>query len=68
MDGNRRFERFFRWARPRHDPREVDAADMGTAFGMELTLDASQRAASDTDAEEPEVRERTGASPTDRSD
>lgn len=39
MDGKRSIGRFFGWARPQPAPDELDAADVGTAFGMELSLE-----------------------------
>jgi hypothetical protein len=38
MDSKRGIGRFFGWTRPQHAPEEPDAADVGTAFGMELSL------------------------------
>ena len=42
MDGKRSIGRFFGWARPRPAPDELDAADVGTAFGMELSLEPAK--------------------------
>ncbi|MBN8491841.1 MAG: hypothetical protein J0M00_10515 [Burkholderiales bacterium] len=39
MDGKRSIGRFFGWARPQPAPDELDAADVGTAFGLELSLE-----------------------------
>jgi hypothetical protein len=45
MDGRPRIEHLFRWTRARPEPEAIDAADVGTAFGMELSIDeARQRA------------------------
>jgi hypothetical protein len=39
MDGKRGLQRLFRWPRLRPEPGAVDAADVGTAYGMELSID-----------------------------
>jgi hypothetical protein len=39
MDGKRGLQRLFRWPRVPAEPGAVDAADMGTAYGMELSID-----------------------------
>lgn len=51
MDGKRGLQRLFRWARTRPEPGAIDAADVGTAFGMELSIDeaSSNDAASKPD-------------------
>jgi len=49
MDGKLGFGRPWRWARARPDADvALDAADVGTAFGMELCIEAEQRASGDT--------------------
>jgi hypothetical protein len=50
MDSKLGLERLFRWARPRSASEVIDAADVGTAYGMELSIDASQQAADDAKA------------------
>jgi len=48
MDGKQGLGRLWRWARARADATPVpDAADVGTAFGMELSIEAERRAADD---------------------
>ena len=42
MDSKRGFGRFFGWSRPQPASDELDAADVGTAFGMELSLEADE--------------------------
>jgi hypothetical protein len=45
MVGRLRIKHLFRWTRARPEPEAIDAADLGTAFGMELSIDeARQRA------------------------
>lgn len=39
MDRKRGLQRLFRWPRLRPEPGAVDAADVGTAYGMELSID-----------------------------
>lgn len=39
MDGKRGLQRLFRWPRMPVEPGAVDAADVGTAYGMELSID-----------------------------
>jgi hypothetical protein len=39
MDGKRGLQRLFRWPRLRPEPGAVDAADVGTTYGMELSID-----------------------------
>jgi hypothetical protein len=63
MDGKSGWERLFRWARPRAHPQVVDAADVGTAYGMELTIDASQRAEDQAKARDEAARIRTEPPP-----
>jgi len=51
MDGKLGLDRLWRWARTRSDADvALDAADVGTAFGIELSIEAEQREASDTAA------------------
>ena len=51
MDGKLRLDRLWRWARVRPDADAApDAADVGTAFGMELSIEAEQREASEAAA------------------
>lgn len=42
MAGMLGLERLFAWARSRSAPRRVDPADVGTAYGMELSLDSAE--------------------------
>jgi hypothetical protein len=42
MDGKRALQRLFRWPRRRPEPGAIDAADVGTAYGMELSLDETR--------------------------
>jgi hypothetical protein len=39
MDGKKGLRRLFLWPRPRPEPKAVDPADVGTAFGMELVIE-----------------------------
>jgi hypothetical protein len=39
MEAKKGLQRLFRWPGPRPEPDAVDPADMGTAFGMELSID-----------------------------
>ncbi len=39
MDGKKGLHRLFRWPRLRPEPAAIDAADVGTAYGMELSID-----------------------------
>jgi hypothetical protein len=44
MAGKSGIERLFRWTRTRPESDAIDAAEVGTAFGMELSIeDARQR-------------------------
>jgi len=43
MDAKLRLERLFRWAFARAAPRSIDAAEVGTAYGMELSIDAARQ-------------------------
>jgi hypothetical protein len=43
MDGKLGLDRLWRWARTRPEADTVDAADMGTAFGMELSIFEAER-------------------------
>lgn len=64
MDDNKRgLQRFFRWARPRDGAQAIDAADMGTAYGMELSLDASQEAEDEARAATARVQARAPQPP-----
>lgn len=53
--------RFFGWVRPREAAPAPDPADLGTAFGLELSLgeptDWPADVGAGTTAEEPELRE-----------
>lgn len=54
MDGKQGLGRLWRWARARPAADVApDAADVGTAFGMELSIEAEKREASDTPAAKP---------------
>ena len=54
MDGKQGLGRLWRWIRARPDAEAaLDAADVGTAFGMELSIEAEQREARDTQANPP---------------
>jgi len=66
MDGKLGLERLFRWTRMRAEPQAVDAADMGTAYGMELTIDACQQAADEAKAKDAAARAKLDASPARR--
>lgn len=44
-------ERLFRWSRPRQ-PEPPDAAEVGTAFGMELSLQSDAADAAERKADE----------------
>ena len=49
-DGKQGLGRLWRWARSRLATDAMpDAADVGTAFGMELSIEAAQREAGETD-------------------
>lgn len=39
MEAKKGLQKLFRWPGPRPEPDAVDPADMGTAFGMELSID-----------------------------
>ena len=56
MDSKRSFGRFFGWSRSQPADDEPDAADVGTAFGMELSLQADE-----PPPEAPEPRQASGA-------
>jgi hypothetical protein len=45
MDAKLRLERLFRWAFARPAPHTIDAAEVGTAYGMELSIDAARQSA-----------------------
>ncbi len=52
MDSKQGLGRLWRWVRARPDAdAALDAADVGTAFGMELSIEAEQRAARDAQAD-----------------
>ena len=54
MNGKQGLGRLWRWIRARPDAHAaLDAADVGTAFGMELSIEAEQREARDTQANPP---------------
>lgn len=54
MDGNQGLGRLWRWARARPAADvALDAADVGTAFGMELSIEAEQREAAEAQAAKP---------------
>ena len=57
MSAKLRLERLFRWAFARTAPRSIDAAEVGTAYGMELSIDAAWQSdaahKARTDAQEP---------------
>lgn len=42
MAGKLGLERLFRWIGLRSAPQSVDAADVGTAYGMELSFDSTE--------------------------
>lgn len=42
MAGKLGLEWLFAWARSRSAPRRVDPADVGTAYGMELSFDSAE--------------------------
>lgn len=53
MDGKLGWGRLFAWGRSRAQPQEPDAADVGTAFGMEISLQFEPtQAAADPDDDE----------------
>lgn len=45
MNSKMSLERLLRWAWPGRNPDDTDAADVGTAFGMELSMEAQAQAA-----------------------
>lgn len=45
MDGKLGLGRFWRWAQGQRQTAAPDAADVGTAFGMELSIEAERREA-----------------------
>lgn len=54
MDNKQGLGRLWRWARARPAADVVpDAADVGTAFGMELSIEAEKREAGDPPAAKP---------------
>jgi hypothetical protein len=65
MDGRKGLQRLFRWPRQRPEPGAVDPADVGTAFGMELSME--EAAGNDAAASSPDYSPaRTGAQESDR--
>jgi hypothetical protein len=54
MDAKLGLERLFRWAFARPAPRTVDAAEVGTAFGMELSIDAARQSDAARKADTPD--------------
>ena len=42
MGGKTGLQRLFRWARQRPESSDIDAADVGTAFGLELSIDEAE--------------------------
>jgi hypothetical protein len=62
MDGKLRLDRLWRWSRVRPDADAVpDAADVGTAFGMELSIEAEQRKASEAATATEPTKSKPGA-------
>jgi len=54
MDGKQGLGRLWRWARARPAADgAIDAADVGTAFGMELSIEAERREADEAQAAKP---------------
>ena len=54
MDGKQRLGRLWRWARSRPAADVApDAADVGTAYGMELSIEAERRDAGEAPAAKP---------------
>jgi hypothetical protein len=53
MDSKLKFSRLWRWVQTRPDANVPDAADVGTAFGMELSIEAEQREANQAAAAKP---------------
>jgi len=54
MDSKQGLGRLWRWARARPAADVApDAADVGTAFGMELSIEAEKREAGETQAAKP---------------
>jgi len=43
MDGKLGLRRLWRWAQAQRQTDAPDAADVGTAFGMELSIEAERR-------------------------
>lgn len=53
MEGSLGLGRLLRWVRERNASPAPDAADAGTAFGMEMALEAGQNQTDETRAEPP---------------
>jgi hypothetical protein len=69
MDGKLGWSRLFAWGRARAQPQEPDAADVGTAFGMEISLQFEPtQAAEDADEDEHSRRGAPAAAERQRKD
>ncbi len=59
MDGKRGLHRLFRWGRVCPQPSVIDAADVGTAFGLDLAIDEASGNALSSNPKAPQASGQT---------